>query len=514
MTSSISTTTGGRAPGLAVDQPFEHLVGARVVVLNWRDVRHPQAGGAEQYMHQIARRWATAGAHVTWLAARPAGLPRREILDGIEIRRAGGELSLYLRIGLRLMGQTGRIDFIVDCQNGIPFFAPLFVAPAVPVVQLVHHVHQDQFATRFGSVLAAVGRFLEGRAARRVYGRRPIAAVSPSTRQELRQRLGFRSPIHIVPNGTVAVPVLRGPRDPDPTVVVVSRLVPHKRVDLLLEHLVSTAASVPGLRVDIVGDGPELPRLEQLARELGLGSVVTFHGFLPDFDRDELLSRAWLSSVTSAAEGWGCSVIEAAAHGVPTLALRVPGIRDSVVHGHTGWLVDEPGNFGVALAAALRELADDARARRITDACQAWARCFTWDRSAALLAGVLADTAAHAQGRTVSRSARSDITTVAQFPAPAGWAGTAAATAALRPTDQIAVRDEQVSLLLPGCDEVDATVVLRRLGIRDAAVRLAERYELLAGPGGMPAVLDCSADSRHHDGGNQHEDTQHDGVSP
>ena len=43
---------------------------ARSLVLNWRDVRHPQAGGAEQYMHQIARRWVAAGAHVTWLTAR------------------------------------------------------------------------------------------------------------------------------------------------------------------------------------------------------------------------------------------------------------------------------------------------------------------------------------------------------------------------------------------------------------------------------------------------------------
>ena len=95
---------------------------------------------------------------------------------------------------------------VVDCQNGIPFFSPLFAGTDVPVVQVIHHVHQDQFATRFPAPVAALGRFLEGPATRRVYGPRAVVAVSPSTRQELRRRLRFRGPIFVVPNGSVAVP--------------------------------------------------------------------------------------------------------------------------------------------------------------------------------------------------------------------------------------------------------------------------------------------------------------------
>ena len=185
-----------------------------------------------------------------------------------------------------------------------------------------------------------------------------------------------------MPNGNTATPDVRSPRDPDPTITVVTRLVPHKRVDVLLAQLAVAAAAEPKLRVDIVGDGPERVRLTALAAELGLGDVVTFHGYQPDEIRDELLRRAWLTMSTSHHEGWGLSIIEAAAYGVPTLALRVPGVRDSVVNGSTGWLVDEVGQFGTAAILALRELADDDRAREITEACQVWARCFTWDRSA------------------------------------------------------------------------------------------------------------------------------------
>jgi glycosyltransferase involved in cell wall biosynthesis len=465
-----------------VTTAVERLAGARVVILNWRDIRHPQSGGAEQYMHQIARRWVGRGARVTWLTARAPGQARREVVDGIEILRAGGALGVYPRVALSLLRRLGSVDVVVDCQNGIPFFSPLFARRGVPIVQVVHHVHQDQFATRFGPVLAAVGRFLEGRGTRAVYGDRPIAAVSPSTRQELRRQLGFRGPIHIVPNGNDAAPSLRAPRDPDPTITLVSRLVPHKRVDLLLGQLAAVAAAVPRLRVDIVGDGPERTRLTTLAAELGLAEVVTFHGYVPGTVRDELLSRAWLTTSTSAAEGWGCSIVEAAAHGVPTLALRVPGVRDSVVDGRTGWLVHQVPDFAIAAIAALQELASDDRAREVTEACQAWAACFTWDRSAELLAGVVL--AAQDDG-TAFRSARNDIGVVAEFAPPADWQG----IRDLRPTDQAAVQDGRVRLLLTGCDEIDATTTLRRLGIDDADVRLADRYDLLVGPARLPDAL-------------------------
>ena len=152
-------------PVIRIESPFAPLAqleGARIVVLNWRDVQHPQAGGAEQYMHQIATRWVEAGARVTWLTARGPGQSARAVIDGIEVARAGGALSLYPRTALALLRRFGRIDYVVDCQNGIPFFSPLFVERDVPVVQVVHHVHQDQFGMRFGPVLAAVGRFLEG----------------------------------------------------------------------------------------------------------------------------------------------------------------------------------------------------------------------------------------------------------------------------------------------------------------------------------------------------------------
>jgi glycosyltransferase involved in cell wall biosynthesis len=453
------------------------LAGSRILVLNWRDIRHPQAGGAEHYMHEIGRRWAQQGVDVNWFTARPDGQPRHEVLDGMQFFRSGGELSLYPHAALWLSTNRRQFDAIVDCQNGIPFFSPVFVDAEVPIVQVVHHVHQDQFATRFPAPVAALGRFLEGPAARRIYGSRTIAAVSPSTRSELRRRLGFASPIHVVPNGTVDVPVVNGPRDPDPTIVVVSRLVPHKRLDLLLGEVVTAVRRKPRLRVEIIGDGPERRRLQRLISDLGLQKTVTLHGYLPNDTRDNLLARAWLTTSTSIGEGWGCSVIEAAAWGVPCVALRVPGICDSVLHGRTGWLVDRPEALGAALIAALDHLATDDHAMQATARCQDWARCFTWQRSADLLAGVVLEEMARRSSGAERRSARSDITTLARFRRPAEDYRTA-----LRSTDEVVEDGENVSVLLNGCDDSDAVAVLRRIGVFEAEVRLTDRHDVLAGP--------------------------------
>jgi glycosyltransferase involved in cell wall biosynthesis len=461
--------------------PIKRLAGLSLLVLNWRDVRHPQAGGAEQYMHQIAVRWVQEGASVTWMTGRGPGQSPYEVMDGINVVRSGGALSLYPAAAFRLLRSGQSFDGVIDCQNGIPFFSPLFLPRSTPIVQVVHHVHQDQFATRFARPLAAVGRFLEKDVARLVYGNRSIAAVSLSTRMELRRRLGYTSPIFVVPNGTVDPPEAVGPRDPDPTVTVVSRLVPHKRIDLLLGQIAVAVGAIPRLRVNIVGDGPERDRLQKLAADLDLLSTVTFHGYQPDLVRDGLLSRAWITASTSSAEGWGCSVIEANAWGVPCVALRVPGIRDSVVDGETGWLVDDAKDFGTAMVDALRDVGDQAKARTITEACRNWAARFTWDRSATLLAGILAEeTDLTRTTRTQRRRARSDMAAHARFSTPAGFDP----YRALRATDEVTEDGTDTCVLLNGCDETDARSVLRRLGIFEADITLAERDRILAGPVG------------------------------
>lgn len=245
-----------RVSGVDMTPGSGSLDGLRVVFVNWRDVRHPEAGGAETYAWELARRVAANGARTTYLTAAFDKAPAREVLNGVEIVRKGSALSVYPAALAWLAGHRGSIDAVIDCQNGIPFFSPLAVGRRRAVLLVVHHVHQNQFATRFSPRMAAAGRTLQGPISRAVYRNKAIVAVSPSTRDELRRRLKLSAPVVIVPNGTPEPVATNAERSETPRIICLGRLAAHKRVHLLLHAAAALRARWPDLRIDVVGDGP------------------------------------------------------------------------------------------------------------------------------------------------------------------------------------------------------------------------------------------------------------------
>lgn len=138
--------------------------------------------------------------------------------------------------------------------------------------------------------------------------------------------------------------------------VAVGRLEPRKGLDLALEAL----AAVPGATLDVVGEGPEMPRLERLARTLTLGARVVFHGYRDD-PRD-VLAGADAMVCSSREEGLGIALLEAMAMELPVVTFAVGGVPESVKDEVTGWITRE--NTAAALAARMREASRDrARAR-------------------------------------------------------------------------------------------------------------------------------------------------------
>jgi hypothetical protein len=133
-----------------------------VVVLNWRDRRHPAAGGAELYCERLARELARRGRSVVLVTSRPAGTAARESLDGYSVRRLGSWWSVYPLVLLWLLRHRRSVGAVIDSQNGVPFFSPLVVGSRTPVVLLVHHVHQDLFTRALHPPAARLARWLEG----------------------------------------------------------------------------------------------------------------------------------------------------------------------------------------------------------------------------------------------------------------------------------------------------------------------------------------------------------------
>lgn len=445
-----------------------------IVVLNWRDRSHPCAGGAELYCERVARELACQGMAVTYLTARVPGYPDTEARDGFRILRMGGTFTVYLAVLVWLWRHRAEIDGVIDSQNGIPFFSPLAVGRWVPVVLLIHHVHQRQFAEYFGWPLRSVGRWLERTGTALVYGRRSIATVSPSSRNAIRRELRLRGNIFIAACG-VDLPGQRSPgaRAPRPRIVCVARLVPHKRIHLLLEAVAEARTRVTGLELHLVGDGPERGVLSEAVERLGLAECVIVHGRVTDAERTALLETAWITVSTSAGEGWGLSVIEAAALGVPVAALRVPGIQDAVRDGQTGLLVNDEGHLAGAVVELLGRVADETEAARWALRARSWAAEFRWEPTARQLRRILeAEGARLALPRTDRRTA-ADVVTLVVLPAtPIDIRRLRNGT---RRTDSWSVRGNKIVGLLHGADEIDALAVLHRVGVapsREVTVRL------------------------------------------
>jgi glycosyltransferase involved in cell wall biosynthesis len=360
------------------------LSGLRVAILNWRDPWHPEAGGAERYAWEMARGLAVRGAGVSFLTARAPGQSRRDRHDGIAITRLGGRFTVYPVVLAWLLAHRRSFDAVVDCQAGIPFFTPSVLPRRVPVLCVVHHVHTAQFGVHFRPWLAWTGRLLEGPAARRAYRHHACVAVSPSTVTAMRERLRWRGDIYLIPNGVPAPPPAAASRR---SLVLVGRLVAHKRAERILPIAERLRGS--GVVIDVVGRGPGSAALAAGIAARGLTGAVVLHGFLPEAEKQAIVSGSLLHLSTSQGEGWGLCVLEAAVAGVPTVACDVDGLRDAVRDGETGWLVGDGELIEDVAERAVKELADPLRRAAVAAACRAWAAQFSWEGSAARMAALI-----------------------------------------------------------------------------------------------------------------------------
>jgi glycosyltransferase involved in cell wall biosynthesis len=132
--------------------------------------------------------------------------------------------------------------------------------------------------------------------------------------------------------------------EPEDFLLFVGQIVPHKRVEVALE-----AAKLAGRPIKVVGDGPDRERLEALYG----GSGAEFLGSVPDGLLGDLYARC-MALVVPNIEEFGIAAVEAQAAGRPVVAVNRGGVRETVVPGETGVLVD--GEDAVALAEALRDV--------------------------------------------------------------------------------------------------------------------------------------------------------------
>jgi glycosyltransferase involved in cell wall biosynthesis len=369
-----------------------------VVILNWRDRKNPEGGGSELYAEEVAARLARRGHAVTLFCAAHDAAPADETtVDGVRIVRRGNKKSVYLRAAWHhLRGRFGDHGVVVDVQNGMPFLARLYARR--PVVVLVHHVHREQWRVVLGPALAAFGWWVESWLSPRVHRRNRYVTVSEVSRRELTELGVEASRIVVVHNGTPPVSGPPVPRTAHPSLLVLGRLVPHKRVELALHALATLSADRPDLTLTVAGRGWWLDPLRAEAERLGVADRVEFAGFVDDAAKHRLLASSWLHLVPSLKEGWGLSVIEAAAHGTPSVAFaEAGGVAESIVDGSTGALAADLDDFTARVGALL---SDEGERARMGELARRHAAYFSWDETAERFAAVLDEVTGIRAGRS------------------------------------------------------------------------------------------------------------------
>lgn len=360
-----------------------------ILILNWRDITHPQAGGAERYVHEIGKRLVEKGHDVTLFCGSYPNATFLDEIDGIKVIRKGGKYSLYLWALVYLAKNRNKFNAVIDSENGIPFFSPLLFDKK-RIVCIMHHVHLEVFDRELPFPLNKVGKFLESKVMPMLYKDSLFVPVSPSTKKEMFEKLFIRGTYFpIVYNGVSFEKLMvDSKKTRTPTLIYFGRIKRYKRVDHIIKAYHRAKQRIKNVQLIIAGklDHEYLNEVLKLTEQLNL--KVQIFDNVPEEKKIELLSQSWVYLITSMKEGWGISVIEANAHGVPVVGYNVPGLRDSIKSGYSGFLVED-GNMEDLVNKIILLIENPKLRKKLSHNAKKWAKQFSWDRSAEEFGGIL-----------------------------------------------------------------------------------------------------------------------------
>jgi len=349
----------------------------RILVFNWWDIKNPKAGGAEVHLNEIFSRLSKDGFEVTLLCSNFSRAKKEENINGIKVIRKGPFWLINIISILYYLKNHRKFDMVIDYTNKIPYLTPLYVRRKKSLA-IAHHV----FGKIWEKELGFWGKFFEflEKMVYKLYRKKNFITVSKSTRDELME-IGVRpEKIKIIYSG-LSCPVKSGPKSENPLIIYLGRLKKYKRIDWILEAAPKIIDSFPEARFVIIGTGDDEQRLKTLAQKLRLNSFFTFTGFIPENPKLTYLRKAWLHIQPSIKEGWGFTVIEAAACGTPTIATDAPGLRETVVNNKTGWLFKENSQHNLEKI-IIEALSDYKKRNVLGENAKVYARKFSWDKAA------------------------------------------------------------------------------------------------------------------------------------
>ena len=348
----------------------------KILWLAHRDPLNPRSGGAERTIYEVCSRLAKKGYKITlltggWKKCKPA-----ENIEGIEIHRFGKNLGPHIALPVFLL--KNRYDIVVnDLGHAVPWFTSRVFAKHIVV--FFRHLHArslpGQVSPLFAKLITAIEKcyFI-------LYHDSVFVTESSTSKTDL-LRLGIiENEIVMNPPGVDMNLFHPAAKTQFPSVVYFGGMRRYKRPQEILFLLKDLLNKIRGIKLFIIGSGPEEENLRKLALELNLLDDVIFKGRVSNKDLAYIVASAWLNVHTSVTEGWGLSVLEASSAGTPSVAYEVPGIVDVIEDGINGIKVKD-GDRKALVEAAYSILSHPERWWKSSVKV---AKKYSWERTAEL----------------------------------------------------------------------------------------------------------------------------------
>lgn len=358
----------------------------KILILNWKDIKNPDVGGAEIILYELAKRLVKDGHEVTWFCRRFKDCVKREIIDGIDIIRRGNKLSTYLEAWIYYKSLFPKPDKIIDSINTLCWQTPFYIEKERRIAY-VNQLAKEVFFYELPQPVSSLAFYLEN-LEYRTYKTTGFLCYSKSVKEDLRS---FGIPSQNISTFSLGIDHSRyvpGVKSKTPLFIFVARLVKMKRADLCIKAMKEVVFRHPKARLVIVGYGSQENYLNKLINEYGLQINVSLVNkdnlYFNKNEKDikvKLLQQAWALLLPSVKEGWGMVVTEAAACGTPSIVTDVTGLKDSVIDGKTGFII--PANpTAKELASYMFKIIENSSLRKKLDmSAVKWASNFSWEKS-------------------------------------------------------------------------------------------------------------------------------------
>jgi len=342
-----------------------------------RDIKHPKAGGAERNVYEVGKRLAKMNNEIHLVSVNSGNLPDYEIVDDIIIHRIRGNIMAHFYVP-KMIKKINPDVIIDDLGQAVPWLSSWFTNKKVIV--LFYHLHARSLPGQVNPFLAKIITIIE-KNYRIIYKNNIFVTESNTSLKDL-IALGIKNENIIkIPLGIDLNLFKPGKKSENVQLIYFGGLRKYKRPELAIRVYEMLYKEIENLKLIIVGSGPMLNELKNYVNNKNYNIIFT--GRVSDEELAKLVRESWVNLHFSVTEGWGLSIMESSSSGTPTVALKAPGVVETINDGKNGFLVENIDDFKEKILKIIEN--ED----QFSKNARKFAENFSWDKTAELWLNIL-----------------------------------------------------------------------------------------------------------------------------